>query len=113
MKKVIAGVCVLAFSIAGLAGCSDRTDKEAIKDKLYSKFTENVPTGDVEQKQVEDFGHCFADGVLDELNDEQAQELDKALDKEKLDQGDVSQEIEDVLMKNSNECAQNILMGDK
>lgn len=112
MKKVIAGVCVLAFSIAGLAGCSDRTDKEAIKDKLYSKFTENVPTGDVEQKQVEDFGHCFADGVLDELNDEQAKNWIRPR-QEKLDQGDVSQEIEDVLMKNSNECAQNILMGDK
>ncbi|WP_216389285.1 hypothetical protein [Arcanobacterium phocae] len=113
MKKIVAGVCVLAFSIAGLAGCSQGPDKAAVKDKFYNKFVEDVPSGELSKEQINDLGHCLADGIFDQLNDQQIKEFDKVLDKEKIDKNDLPKGTEDVFLKTSNDCVKKIVMGDK
>ncbi|WP_216380574.1 hypothetical protein [Arcanobacterium phocae] len=113
MKKIVAGVCVLAFSITGLAGCSQGPDKEAVKDKFYTKFVADVPSGQLSKEQVNDLGHCLADGIFDQLNDQQIKEFDKVLDKKKIEKGDLPKGAEDVFLKTSNDCAKKIVMGDK
>ncbi|QJC21090.1 hypothetical protein [Arcanobacterium buesumense] len=112
MKKLVAGACVLAFSIAGLAGCSQGVDKEAVKEKFYTKFIEEVPSGELSDEKIEEFGHCLVDGIFDEISDEQIQDFSKALDKDKIEAGDLPEGVEDTVMKVSNGCAQKILMGD-
>ncbi|QJC21091.1 hypothetical protein [Arcanobacterium buesumense] len=113
MKKFIAGACVLAFSIAGLAGCSQGVDRQAFKDEFYNESVANVPEGVMDDDQVEKYGHCLADGVGDELSDKQLEELAKIIDNGKLELADLPEGVEDVLVEHTTKCAQTVLTEDK